>query len=155
LVRFGARDYDPLARRWVSKDPIRFKGGTNLFVYAADDPVNHTDTTGLLLSAQCEAKIEQGCEQGCQNTCGGLLNAACTSSCIFLTEAIEAVSPGSICPDESGIFEICTLIYEDTTTCNYLCHDDNSLIPVPKYSPLPGVPPQVCEPTILVPVPEP
>jgi RHS repeat-associated protein len=32
LVRFGARDYDPMARRWVSKDPIRFDGGMDLFV---------------------------------------------------------------------------------------------------------------------------
>src|SRR5207245_9739954 len=27
LVRFGARDYDPVVGRWTAKDPIRFKGG--------------------------------------------------------------------------------------------------------------------------------
>jgi RHS repeat-associated protein len=47
LMRFGARDYDPQARRWVSKDPIRFKGHqTNLYVYSGDDPVNHRDPQG-------------------------------------------------------------------------------------------------------------
>lgn len=27
LVRFGARDYDAVVGRWISKDPIRFDGG--------------------------------------------------------------------------------------------------------------------------------
>ena len=35
LVRFGARDYDPVSGRWTTKDPIRFNGGaTNLYTYA-------------------------------------------------------------------------------------------------------------------------
>src|SRR5580658_10391425 len=33
LVRFGARDYDPMERRWVQKDPIRFDGETNVYEY--------------------------------------------------------------------------------------------------------------------------
>jgi RHS repeat-associated protein len=48
LVRFGARDYEPTLGRWVSKDRIRFKGGQgNLVVYVNNNPVNHTDPTGL------------------------------------------------------------------------------------------------------------
>lgn len=59
-------------------------------------------------------------------------------------------------PDHSGVFEKCTLLYEDPTTCNYLCHDDDSLISVPKVIPIhPGIPAQGCEDFILVPVPEP
>ena len=63
LVRFGARDYDPEAGRWVSKDPIRFAGGdnnlygyvdsvgeptfeTNLYGYSFNDPVNFIDLEG-------------------------------------------------------------------------------------------------------------
>jgi len=48
LVRFGARDYDAEAGRWTSRDPILFASGhTNLYVYAANDPVNLRDTRGL------------------------------------------------------------------------------------------------------------
>jgi len=47
LVRFGARDYDASVGRWVSKDPIGFGGGLNLFGYVEGDPVNWVDPSGL------------------------------------------------------------------------------------------------------------
>ena len=48
LTRFGARDYDPVAGRWTSKDPIRFSGrDTNLYGYVLNDPVNLYDLNGL------------------------------------------------------------------------------------------------------------
>lgn len=48
LVRFWARDYDPQAAVWTTRDPIRFAGGTeNLYSYVADDPVNLIDVDGL------------------------------------------------------------------------------------------------------------
>jgi RHS repeat-associated protein len=48
LVRFGARDYDPLVGRWTAKDPIRFQArDSNLYRYVTDDPVNGRDLTGL------------------------------------------------------------------------------------------------------------
>ncbi len=47
LVRFGARDYDPVTGRWTAKDPIRFEGGdTNLYGYVLADPVNLFDPEG-------------------------------------------------------------------------------------------------------------
>src|SRR5207247_4082762 len=48
LVRFGLRDYDPVAGRWTARDPIRFSGGQgNLFAYLSNDPVNLRDPLGL------------------------------------------------------------------------------------------------------------
>ncbi|MGH7740533.1 MAG: RHS repeat-associated core domain-containing protein [Candidatus Eiseniibacteriota bacterium] len=47
LVRFGARDYDPVAGRWTAKDPVGFGGGdANLYCYGVSEPVNHLDPDG-------------------------------------------------------------------------------------------------------------
>jgi RHS repeat-associated protein len=47
LVRFGARDYDAVAGRWIVKDPINVIGGYNLFVYASNAPILYYDPSGL------------------------------------------------------------------------------------------------------------
>ncbi len=48
FILFGARDYDPAIGRWTGADPIRFAGGdANLYRYAAADPVNGVDRSGL------------------------------------------------------------------------------------------------------------
>ena len=46
LVKFGARDYDPETGRWISKDPIKFDGGINLYAYCDNEPINCIDPTG-------------------------------------------------------------------------------------------------------------
>ena len=47
LVRFGARDYDPVSGRWTAKDPMGFAAkDTNLYVHSFNDPVNYIDLTG-------------------------------------------------------------------------------------------------------------
>lgn len=47
LVRFGLRDYDPASGRWTSRDPIRFQGGPNLYMYASNNPLLNRDPLGL------------------------------------------------------------------------------------------------------------
>ncbi|MER2562635.1 MAG: RHS repeat-associated core domain-containing protein [Myxococcaceae bacterium] len=49
LTRFGARDYDATTGRWISKDPIGFIGGVNVFEYAQSDPAHLVDPSGLLV----------------------------------------------------------------------------------------------------------
>ena len=72
LVRFGARDYDPMTGRWTTKDPIRFKGGqANLYVYVGADPVNRIDPAGRETewwqdTAQCAAEVVN-CVATCSN----------------------------------------------------------------------------------------
>jgi RHS repeat-associated protein len=47
LVRFGARDYDPVVGRWTAKDPARFESGNGLYEYSHSNPVNQSDQSGL------------------------------------------------------------------------------------------------------------
>ena len=47
LYHVRARFYDPATGRFISPDPIRFKGGWNLYAYAGNDPVNYVDIFGL------------------------------------------------------------------------------------------------------------
>jgi RHS repeat-associated protein len=49
LTRFGVRDYDALAGRWVARDPVGLSAGTtNLYSYGFNDPVNLIDPNGML-----------------------------------------------------------------------------------------------------------
>ncbi len=45
-IQISARDYEPVIGRWVSKDPILFDGGYNLYAYSDGDPINKIDVTG-------------------------------------------------------------------------------------------------------------
>ena len=48
LVRFGARDYDPVMGRWTGKDPIGFAGGdANLYAYVGNAFNRFSDPSGL------------------------------------------------------------------------------------------------------------
>ena len=47
LFYMRARYYDPEVGRFITKDPIGFAGGANLYVYADDNPVNQADPAGL------------------------------------------------------------------------------------------------------------
>ncbi|MCP3918612.1 MAG: RHS repeat-associated core domain-containing protein [bacterium] len=44
---FGRRIYDPTLGRFVSKDPLGERGGTNLYAYASANPLGFTDRLGL------------------------------------------------------------------------------------------------------------
>jgi RHS repeat-associated protein len=66
LTRFGARDYDSRIGRWLNKEPLRFKAGTNFYVYAWDDPINFLDPSGRDPSGAGGASSTGG--GGCEGT---------------------------------------------------------------------------------------
>ena len=44
---YRARYYEPNAGRFISEDPIRFRGGINFYAYVANGPATFFDPTGL------------------------------------------------------------------------------------------------------------
>ncbi len=58
LYYFRARYYDPRAGRFVSEDPIGFRGGFNLFAFVSNNPINYKDPLGLK-GCSCGEKITQ------------------------------------------------------------------------------------------------
>ena len=54
LILCTHRYYDPALGRWLTRDPLGYEGGLNLYEYCGNDPVNHVDQTGLLAVGQWE-----------------------------------------------------------------------------------------------------
>jgi RHS repeat-associated protein len=47
LLHLGAREYDAFTGRFTREDPVGLASGTNLHIYAGNDPVNFGDPSGL------------------------------------------------------------------------------------------------------------
>lgn len=61
LVHYGARDYDSHTGRWITKDPVGFRGfDTNLYSYVWSDPINITDPSGLAGKLTIHSNGENG-----------------------------------------------------------------------------------------------
>ena len=46
LYYYGKRFYSPLLRRWLTRDPIEEKGGSNLYVFCKNSPLANLDPDG-------------------------------------------------------------------------------------------------------------
>jgi RHS repeat-associated protein len=83
IYEYRARYYDPSIGRFVSEDPIRFKGGVDFYAYVRNNPVNLADPNGLQDSATnahelCDRDPDQS--ERCKCHCN-LLPIGDTSEC--------------------------------------------------------------------------
>jgi RHS repeat-associated protein len=53
LIFFGRRYYCPELGRWITQDPLGFKGGPNLYAYVHNSPLTEADLYGLLSIGNC------------------------------------------------------------------------------------------------------
>ena len=56
LFYYGYRFYTPHTGRWLSTDPIREKGGLNLYAFVRNGSVNYYDVLGLLVTGVLDRK---------------------------------------------------------------------------------------------------
>jgi RHS repeat-associated protein len=110
FVRFGARDYDASVGRWVSKDPIRFDGGINIYVYLDDDPINGVDSNGMGKSLSCLT--------GCW-----LSHQAKYLACLALIQ--HPRRPGQPSPKQG--YECAAMLQGDLGDCYNSCRDEPEL----------------------------
>jgi RHS repeat-associated protein len=57
---YRARYYNPTSGRFISEDPIKFKGGINFYAYVHNDPADLIDALGLCDDKNCTLYISCG-----------------------------------------------------------------------------------------------
>ena len=100
LVHLGVRDLDPATGRWMSKDPTRFAGGPNLYVYAAGDPINLRDTDGRSSSLAIDAPTVAGLLAAAGETllaAGAAVGGLSTAATVGIGAAVVGVGVLAVC----------------------------------------------------------
>ena len=73
LILCTHRFYDPSNGRWLTRDPIGYRGGVNLYGYVGNDPGNYGDISGergqYLSNCLPNLNFELGIDQGIYNLC--------------------------------------------------------------------------------------
>jgi len=75
LMNYGFRYYSPQLGRWTCKDPIKEKGGANLYGMVANNPINGVDHLGLYANvnqlSELAGLLEATQKEVSMHYCGG------------------------------------------------------------------------------------
>ena len=96
-IKFGARWYNPTTGNWTTQDARNAPldpGNANRYAFAADDPINHSDPTGLLWSWLNRA-LNDAVDQSWQQAVVGAY-----TGCV--TDIVTGCIPGAIAGAFSG-----------------------------------------------------
>jgi hypothetical protein len=137
-------------RRFISKDPVRFGGGFNLYGYVHNDPINFFDRTGRGEEAfqdffnkfwqwfnQLPAPAKGAVAAAAVNAAAPYVAGLCLASPLVLTSADTPIEDTKAPPipwsgPDTGKQEICDLIPETSGDCKYQCRVSGALIRIPK-----------------------
>ena len=93
LNYYGYRYYDPVAGRWLSRDPIEERGGFNLYAMVGNNPAGTTDAFGL---------IGAGSIPTTQNGVPGMMNGWTGQFTPYSTPMPPDTSDGLSYPESAG-----------------------------------------------------
>lgn len=110
-MNYGYRYYVPELGRWLNRDPIEERSGSNLYGMVNNDPINHHDLLGAI---PCHGNALRACQTRCGGnprirSCDGTLidlgrfgsywcfvRCVCTARCTFLNSREPIVQPGTV-----------------------------------------------------------
>jgi RHS repeat-associated protein len=115
LLFYRARWYDTLQGRFLTEDPISFRGGSNFYAYVLNNPVGFVDPYGLFSMEDFSRGLVEG---GLSGFAAGVLLGAIaasggTAAAVILAVAafgggvalgfeIQAILSGNLCDDEKS-----------------------------------------------------
>jgi len=86
LMYYRARYYDPAIGRFISEDPMGFGAGdVNFYQYAAANPINHNDPSGMILPVIAACAANPVCAGVARAGASGLANVAMGGGLALIT----------------------------------------------------------------------